>query len=47
MNYWMETEGIDDDLLSAPKGASVVVQQWFTSARVVEALDRRSHDSLE
>ncbi len=36
MNYWEETDGVDQDLATAPMGTSVVVQQ---TARVVKGLD--------
>ena len=53
MNYWEEIDGVDQELATAPAGTSVVVQEWFPSARVVKSLnhityfkfdaDRRPH----
>jgi predicted dinucleotide-binding enzyme len=53
MNYWEEIDGVDPELAAAPAGTSVVVRQWFASARVVKSLNhityykfdesRRSH----
>jgi predicted dinucleotide-binding enzyme len=39
MNYWEEIDGLDQELASAPGGTSVVVQEWFASARVVKSLN--------
>ena len=39
MNYWEEIDGVDEELATAPMGTSVVVQQRFTSARVVKSLN--------
>jgi len=56
MNYWEEIDGVDQELATAPAGTSVVVQEWFPSARVVKSLnhityykfeaDRRPHGAL-
>ena len=53
MNYWEEIDGVDQELATAPAGTSIVVQEWFPSARVVKSLnhityykfdaDRRPH----
>jgi predicted dinucleotide-binding enzyme len=39
MNYWEEIDGVDEDLATASRGTSVVVQEWFPSARVVKSLN--------
>jgi predicted dinucleotide-binding enzyme len=39
MNYWEEIDGADPELATAPGGTSVVVQEWFPSARVVKSLN--------
>ena len=39
MNYWEEIDGVDPVLATAPAGTSVVVQEWFPSARVVKSLN--------
>jgi predicted dinucleotide-binding enzyme len=39
MNYWDEIDGVDDRLETAPAGTSTVVQEWFSSARVVKSLN--------
>jgi predicted dinucleotide-binding enzyme len=47
MNYWEDVDGIDDELSAAPAGSSVVVQQWFSSARVVKSLNQLGYHELE
>ncbi len=37
MNFWEEIDGVDEELATAQMGTSVVVQQRFTSARVVKS----------
>jgi predicted dinucleotide-binding enzyme len=39
MNYWEEIDGVDQELATAPAGTSVVVKDWFSSARVVKSLN--------
>jgi 8-hydroxy-5-deazaflavin:NADPH oxidoreductase len=39
MNYWAEIDGTDEELATAPWGTSVVVQEWFSSSRVVKSLN--------
>lgn len=39
MNYWEEIDGVDEELATAPAGTSVVVQERFSSARVVKSLN--------
>ena len=43
MNYWEEIDGIDEYLAKAPMDTSVVVQQHFTSAFVVKALNHLAY----
>ena len=40
MNYWEDIDGPDPELATAATGTSVVVQQWFPSARVVKSLNQ-------
>jgi predicted dinucleotide-binding enzyme len=40
MNYWEEIDGVDEELATAPKGTSVVVQEHFPSSRVVKGLNQ-------
>lgn len=39
MNYWEEIDGADPALAVAAAGTSVLVQEWFSSARVVKSLN--------
>jgi predicted dinucleotide-binding enzyme len=39
MNYWDEIDGVDEQLATASAGTSMVVQEWFSSARVVKSLN--------
>jgi predicted dinucleotide-binding enzyme len=39
MNYWEEIDGVDPELAAAAGGTSVVVHEWFPSARVVKSLN--------
>jgi 8-hydroxy-5-deazaflavin:NADPH oxidoreductase len=47
MNYWEEIDGVDEELATAPSGTSVVVQQWFASARVVKGLNHLGYFKFE
>ena len=47
MNYWEPTDGVDEELAGAPRGTSVVVQAWFSSARVVKSLNQLGYHDLE
>lgn len=47
MNYWEDIDGIDEELSAAPAGSSVVVQHWFSSARVVKSLNQLGYHELE
>jgi predicted dinucleotide-binding enzyme len=39
MNYWDEIDGVDGPFATAPDGTSMLVQEWFSSARVVKSLN--------
>jgi hypothetical protein len=39
MNYWVEIDGIDKELATATRGTSAVVQEWFSSSRLVKSLN--------
>ena len=47
MNYWDEIDGVDDQFETAPEGTSVLVQEWFTSARVVKGLNHLGYFKFE
>jgi 8-hydroxy-5-deazaflavin:NADPH oxidoreductase len=47
MNYWAESDGVDEQLAGAPAGTSVVVQEWFSSARVVKSLNHLGYFKFE
>lgn len=47
MNYWAETDGVDQELATAPAGTSAVVRDWFTSARVVKSLNHLGYFKFE
>jgi len=47
MNYWEEVDGIDDELATAPEGTSTVVQQRFSSARLVKSLNHLGYFKFE
>jgi 8-hydroxy-5-deazaflavin:NADPH oxidoreductase len=47
MNYWDETDGIDEELATAAAGTSAVVQAWFASARVVKSLNHLGYFKFE
>jgi predicted dinucleotide-binding enzyme len=47
MNYWEETDGVDDELATAPMGTSSVVQQHFRSSRVVKSLNHLGYFKFE
>jgi hypothetical protein len=47
MNYWYEIDGADEELATAPKGTSAVVQQQFPSARVVKSLNHLGYFKFE
>jgi hypothetical protein len=47
MNYWAEIDGVDQELATAPKGTSVVVQEQFPSSRVVKSLNHLGYFKFE
>jgi 8-hydroxy-5-deazaflavin:NADPH oxidoreductase len=47
MNYWAETDGVDEELATAPSGTSAVVREWFSSAQVVKSLNHLGYFKLE
>jgi predicted dinucleotide-binding enzyme len=47
MNYWDEIDGVDEQLATAPAGTSMVVQEWFSSARVVKSLNHLGYFKFE
>jgi predicted dinucleotide-binding enzyme len=47
MNYWEEIDGVDEELVTAPCGTSVVVQEWFQSSRVVKSLNHLGYFKFE
>jgi predicted dinucleotide-binding enzyme len=47
MNYWEEIDGDDEQLATSPGGTSVLVQEWFSSARVVKSLNHLGYFKFE
>ena len=47
MNYWDEIDGVDGPFATAPSGTSVLVQEWFSSARVVKSLNHLGYFKFE
>jgi predicted dinucleotide-binding enzyme len=47
MNYWEEIDGVDEEIAPAPAGTSVLVQDWFSSARVVKSLNHLGYFKFE
>jgi predicted dinucleotide-binding enzyme len=47
MNYWDEIDGVDEPLATAVGGTSMVVQEWFSSARVVKSLNHLGYFKFE
>jgi predicted dinucleotide-binding enzyme len=47
MNYWPPIDGDDPELAAAADGTSVVVQDHFSSARVVKSLNQLGYHELE
>jgi predicted dinucleotide-binding enzyme len=46
-NYWDEIDGVDGQFETAPAGTSVLVQEWFSSARVVKSLNHLGYFKFE
>jgi predicted dinucleotide-binding enzyme len=47
MNYWHPVDGDDAELTAAPDGTSMIVQERFSSARVVKSLNQLGYHELE
>ena len=47
MNYWDEVDGVDEELATAVNGTSIVVQQRFSSSRVVKSLNHLGYFTFE
>jgi 8-hydroxy-5-deazaflavin:NADPH oxidoreductase len=47
MNYWEEVDGVDEELATTPMGTSIVVQQRFSSSRVVKSLNHLGYFTFE
>jgi len=47
MNYWDEIDGVDVPFATAPAGTSTLVQEWFSSARVVKSLNHLGYFKFE
>jgi 8-hydroxy-5-deazaflavin:NADPH oxidoreductase len=47
MNYWDEIDGVNEQFETAPAGTSVLVQEWFSSARVVKSLNHLGYFKFE
>ena len=47
MNYWQPVDGDDEELAAAPDGTSMVVQDWFRTARVVKSLNQLGYHELD
>ena len=47
MNYWEPIDGVNEELATAPLGTSVLVQQWFSGARVVKSFNQLGYHDLD
>jgi predicted dinucleotide-binding enzyme len=47
MNYWEPIDGINEELANAPRGTSVLVQEWFSSARVVKSFNQLGYHDVD
>jgi 8-hydroxy-5-deazaflavin:NADPH oxidoreductase len=47
MNYWDEIDGVDEQFETAVAGTSMLVQDWFSSARVVKSLNHLGYFKFE
>jgi len=47
MNYWDEIDGVDGPFATASAGTSTLVQEWFSSARVVKSLNHLGYFKFE
>ena len=46
-NYLPPVDGVDEELATARAGTSMVVQEWFPSARVVKSLNQLGYHELD
>jgi predicted dinucleotide-binding enzyme len=47
MNHWDEIDGVVEELATAPAGTSMLVQEWFSTARVVKSLNHLGYFKFE
>jgi predicted dinucleotide-binding enzyme len=47
MNYWEPVDGVDEELVAAADGSSMVVRERFPSARVVKSLNQLGYHELD
>jgi len=47
MNYWEPIDGVNEELATAPRGTSVLVQSWFSSARVVKSFNQLGYHDVD
>jgi 8-hydroxy-5-deazaflavin:NADPH oxidoreductase len=47
MNYWEDIDGVDELFETAAAGTSELVQEWFSSARVVKGLNHLGYFKFE
>jgi predicted dinucleotide-binding enzyme len=47
MNYWEPVDGDDPELTAAENGTSMIVQERFSSARVVKSLNQLGYHQFE
>jgi predicted dinucleotide-binding enzyme len=47
MNYWEPIDGVIEEFSNAPRGTSVLVQAWFSSARVVKSFNQLGYHDIE
>jgi 8-hydroxy-5-deazaflavin:NADPH oxidoreductase len=47
MNYWEEIDGVDEQFETAAAGTGELVQEWFSSARVVKGLNHLVYFKFE
>lgn len=47
MNYWEPIDGVNEELASAPRGTSALVQEWFASARVVKGFNQLGYHEID
>ncbi len=47
MNYWDEIDGVEGPFATARAGTSMLVQEWFSSARVVKSLNQLGYFKFE